>query len=158
SDVLLGDEAALGASAVTAKASTLRRVLLASAVGLLLILTIAWTISFANNRELEQSARDAAAGIRANAGSTAPDAMPSLDDLTRLDSLRQQVQTIGGYNREGAPFRYRWGLYIGADLYPSLRRLYFARFFRLLFVSTQAGLLSNLQSLPAAPAASDSYQ
>src|SRR5262249_27981216 len=102
--------------------------------------------------------RDAAAGIRADAGSTTRDVIPSLDDLTRLDALRQQVQTIGGYNREGAPFRYRWGLYIGANLYPSLRRLYFAQFFRLLFLSTQVGLLSNLQSLPAAPAASDSYE
>ncbi|HEY7336453.1 MAG TPA: ImcF-related family protein [Bryobacteraceae bacterium] len=157
SHVLLGDEAALGASAVAAKPNVLKRALLASAAAVGIFLAIAWSVSFLNNRGLEQSAREAAAGIK-GATSAQADAIPSLDDLTRLDALRQQVQTVGRYNREGAPLRYRWGLYVGEDLYRNIRRLYFQRFFALLFGSTQSGLLANLQSLPPAPAATDSYQ
>ncbi len=156
--VLLGDEAALGASSVSAKASIWKRVALASAAALFLILSIAWIVSFANNRSLETNARDAAAAIKLDTTNAAPGTIPSLDDLTRLDGLRQSLETIGRYNREGAPLGYRWGLYIGDELYPKLRRLYFRKFFSLLFGSTQAGLISNLQSLPPSPAPTDPYQ
>lgn len=156
--VILGDQAAIGASAISAKPSLWKRALLGAAVVLCLILSVAWIVSFAQNRALETSARDAAAAIRLETSGGTPGAIPSSDDLTRLDTLRQSLETIGKYNREGAPLSYRWGLYIGDELYPKLRRLYFRKFFSLLFGSTQAGLLSNLQSLPASPAPADPYQ
>jgi type VI secretion system protein ImpL len=155
-EVVLADEAALGVSAVSVKTSILKRALLASAVGLFLLLSVAWGISFSQNRGLEAGARDAAAAIKLD--NAAPPPVPSFDDLTKLDALRQSLDTISRYNREGAPLSYRWGLYIGDELFPRVRRLYFRRFFQLLFASTQAGLVSNLQSLPAKPGPTDSYQ
>ncbi|HML16319.1 MAG TPA: ImcF-related family protein [Bryobacteraceae bacterium] len=156
--VILADEAALGVSAVTVKSSPWKRAALASAAALGLLLSIAWITSFSQNRGLEASALDASAAVKLNNAAAAPTPVPSLDDLTKLDNLRQSVETIGRYNREGAPLSYRWGLYVGDDLYPKVRRLYFRRFFQLLFGSTQAGLLSNLQALPASPSPTDSYQ
>ncbi len=156
--VLLADEAALGASSVSARASIWKRIALASAAGIFLILSIAWIVSFANNRGLETDARDAAAAIKLDTTAAAPGTIPSLDELTKLDGLRQSLETIGRYNREGAPLSYRWGLYIGDELYPKLRRLYFRKFYSLLFGSAQASLLSNLQSLPPSPAPADPYQ
>ena len=52
--------------------------------------------------------------------------LASVDSLRRLETLRQSLETLTEYNREGAPLGYRWGLYVGNDLYPDVRRLYFA--------------------------------
>jgi type VI secretion system protein ImpL len=154
--VVLADEAALGVSAVSVKTSTLKRALLASAAGLGLLLSVAWTISYFQNSSLEAGAREAAARVKLDNAAAPP--IPSLDDLTKLDALRQSLDTIGRYNREGPPLSYRWGLYVGEKLYPAVRRLYFQRFFQLLFSSTQAGLVANLQTLPAKPGPTDLYQ
>ncbi len=42
-------------------------------------------------------------------------------------------------------------LYVGNDLYPEARRVYFERFKQLLFGQTQAGMLAFLQNLPVTP-------
>jgi type VI secretion system protein ImpL len=154
--VVLADEAALGVSAVSVKTSTLKRALLASAAALGLFLSVAWIVSYSQNSDLEAAARDAAAKVKLDNASALP--VPSLEDLTKLDALRQSVETIGRYNREGPPLSYRWGLYVGEKIYPTVRRLYFARFFQLLFGATQARLLLNLQSFPARPGPTDTYQ
>lgn len=155
-EVVLVDETALGVSAVSVKTSTWKRVLLASAVGLGLLLSLAWIVSFMQNSDLEAGARDASAAIKLDYSAAPP--IPSLDDLTKLDALRQSLDTISRYNREGPPLSYRWGLYIGDDLYPKVRRLYFRRFSQLLFASAQVRLVSNLQSLPAKIGPTDTYQ
>jgi type VI secretion system protein ImpL len=154
--VVLADEAALGVSAVSVKTSTLKRVLLASATALCLLLSVAWIVSYNQNSGLEEAARDAAAKVKLDSAATPP--VPSLDDLTKLDALRQSVETIGRYNREGPPLSYRWGLYVGEKIYPKVRSLYFGRFFQLLFGTTQARLHLNLQSFPARPGPTDTYQ
>lgn len=159
SQVVLADEQALSASAVVVKASVWKRALLASAAALGLLLAIAWTVSFSQNHGLESAAGDAAAAIKtARVDSQSGPPVPSMDDLTKLDNLRQSVETVARYNREGAPLSYRWGLYVGQELYPKVRKIYFQRFFQLLFGSTQASLWSNLQALPAHPSPNDSYQ
>jgi type VI secretion system protein ImpL len=155
-EVVLVDETALGVSAVSVKTSTWKRALLASAVGLCLLLSLAWIVSFMQNSDLEAGARDAAAAIKLDYSAAPP--VPSLDDLTKLDALRQSLDTISRYNREGPPLSYRWGLYIGDELYPKVRRLYFRRFSQLLFASTQVGLVSNLQALPAKTGPTDTNQ
>ena len=42
---------------------------------------------------------------------------------------------------------YRWGLFVGDDLYPEARRVYFARFKQLLFAQTQ----TNNLGFPSGP-------
>ncbi len=154
-DVLLADRAALGASGASVRTNSLRRILLASAAGLCLLLSIAFIVSYAGNRGLESSVLNAAAGIPASEAGGAN--LPSVDALNRLETLRQALETLTRYEREGAPWSLRWGLYAGSDLYPHVRRTYFNRFRQLLFGSTQDGLLQVLKVLPGAPGPSDDY-
>ncbi len=148
-DVLLGDSAAMGASGSSVKAGSTKRILYAAAAVVCLLLAVAFTVSFFKNRGLEAQARDAAVGISA-AESTGSN-LASVDALRKLETLRQSLETLGTYRREGAPWGYRWGLYTGDSLYPEVRRIYFERFKQLLFLQTQNSLLENLRGLPATP-------
>jgi len=157
-DVVLEDKVAMGASGATAQANTLRRVLLASAAALCLILTIGLLVSYGNNKELESEALLAAAGIpsvEVTGANVAP-----LDSLQKLETLRQRLVVLTGYERDGAPWSLRWGLYTGHDLHPELRTLYFKRFHQLLFGQVQSMLEANLAQLPASggPAYAPTYQ
>jgi type VI secretion system protein ImpL len=145
--VLLADRGALGASGSSTKSSRGRRILLAVGAGLCLLLATAFTVSFFRNHGLESQVRDAAQGI-ASGESTGAD-LASLPSLQKLETLRQSMETLASYHRDGAPWSYRWGLYAGDDLYPEARRLYFARFKQLLFGQTQGNIQRFLTSLPA---------
>jgi len=148
-DVLLADRAAQGASGASVKTNAARRILLACAGALCLVFSIGFTVSFFQNRALQARVRDAAVRI-----SLAPPAGPdlaSVNALRNLETLRQSLDTLVTYRREGAPWSYRWWLYSGNDLYLQARRLYFARFRQILFALTQNDILENLRRLPAAP-------
>ena len=146
--VLLADRTAMGASGSSSKTDLWRRVLLILAAALCLIFCIGFTTSFFQNHALEGQVRDARQGtVVAPAATTA-----SLDSLASLEALRQSLDTLSVNKREGAPLSYRWGLYVGNDLYPDVRRLYFQRFKALLLGQTQNSLATFLNGLPAAPA------
>jgi type VI secretion system protein ImpL len=147
-EVLLADRVAMGASGSSAKTDLVRRILLTSAAVVCLIFCIGFTISFFLNRDLEKQIEVAASGT-----SVAPVGtnLASLESLRRLENLRRSLQTLTEYNRDGAPLSYRWGLYIGNDLYTSVRPLYFRRFRQLLLAQTQNTLVTSLGGLPAAP-------
>ena len=147
--IVLADRVAMGASGASTKTNTLRRMLLASGGALCLILIACFTLSYFKNRALENRALDAARGI-SSAESTGL-TLASVDSLRRLDTLRQSLETLTLYRREGAPLSYRWGLYEGDEMYPHVRRLYFEKFRQLLFGQTQAGLLAFLRDLPTTP-------
>ena len=156
-DILLEDRSALGASSSSVKANLLRRVLLASAAALCLLLSIGFIVSYAGNRSLESQVLEAARGIAAveRGGQN----LPSLESLQRLETLRQVLVTLTGYERQGPPLRLRWWLYTGSDLYPDVRRTYFHRAFHpLLFGSTQGALLESLRRLPSNPGPNDPYR
>ena len=147
--VLLADRAAMGASGSSAKTDLLRRILLISAAVLCLVFCIGFTVSFFLNRGLERQVHEA---LQGTAVAPAASNLASVDSLRRLEALRQSLETLTVYDREGATLRYRWGLYVGGDLYPDVRRLYFTRFKALLFGQTQNSLAVFLSGLPAAPA------
>jgi type VI secretion system protein ImpL len=148
-DLLLADQAAKGASASSIRASVPRRILLLTAAALCLIYSIALMVSFGKNRALANDVKQASAGIAA-VGSSG-DAIPSLDSLKRLETLRASLETLTTYNRKGAPWSYRWGLYIGDDLYPEVRKLYFADFRRMLLLPTQNIIVDGMRGLPPTP-------
>jgi type VI secretion system protein ImpL len=154
-DVILADRAALGASGRNVRADFIRRLLFAGGALLALLLTTAFTVSWLGNRALEHRVLEAARGI--SAIPSGGDELPSIDSLQRLETLRQSVETLARYHRDGAPWSLRWGLYTGNSLYPSVRRLYFGRFHSLMFGSTQVGILAWLQRLPDAPGPTDEY-
>src|SRR6185295_18665469 len=127
--------------------------LLACGAVLCLIFTIGFLVSYLHNRDLESRTLEAARGISSAESSGLN--LASADSLRKLETLRQSLETLTTYEREGAPLSLRWGLYTGDSLYPEVRRLYFNRFHQVLFGQTQATLLSTLQRLPLAPAPSD---
>jgi type VI secretion system protein ImpL len=148
-DILLADRAAMGASGAGTKAGFWQRCLFATAAALCFLLMVFFTISFFNNRSLEGKVRDAAAGI--SSVQSAGGGLAPVESLRKLESLRQAMEALVRYRREGAPLFYRWFLYVGNDLYPEARRVYFDRFKLLLFGSTQTAILANLRTLPATP-------
>ena len=147
--MILGDRVAMGASGASVKTNLLRRVLLASAAVLCLVVSTGFLVSYLRNHALETAVQQAAAGTPAVAANS--DALPSVESLRRLESLRQSLATLTTYHREGAPLSYRWGLYVGDDLYPHVRRLYFDRFHGMLLGQTQNAMLDSLRALPAKP-------
>jgi len=158
SGVVLEDKIAMGASGATVQANTLRRVLLACAAVLCLILAIAFTVSYVNNKDLEtetlKAARDIPA-VEVTGTSVAP-----LDSLQKLDTLRQKLVILREYEPpHGAPWSLRWGLYTGHEVYHEVWRIYFNRYHDLLFGQVQTSLLSSLQQLPRTPGpASPAFQ
>ncbi len=145
--VLLADRSAMGASGASTKTSGARRILFGLAASLCLLFAIFFTISFFKNHSLETQVSDAAKGI--GSGEAVGADLASVDSLRKLDTLRQSVETLTYYHREGAPLSYRWGLFVGDDLYPEARRLYFARFKQLLLGQTQTNTVAFLNGLPA---------
>lgn len=154
-DVLLQDRAALGASASSTQTSFLRRLLLSLATAIFVVCIIGFTISYFGNRALENQVLTAAQGISAAEG--AGTQLASLDALQRLEKLRQSLGTLRQYQTAGPPLHLRWGLYVGDSLYPAASKVYFNRFYQLLFAQTQNALLATLRGLPAAPGPNDAY-
>jgi type VI secretion system protein ImpL len=148
-DVLMADRAAAVASGTSTHTIVLRRVLLGAAVLVCLVAAAGCTVSFFLNRELESQVRRAS---QAEAASPADATVASVVSLSKLEILRQSLATLREYRRAGAPWRYRWGLYVGNDLYDGARRIYFKRFQQVLFGQTQEALVTFLSGLPAAPA------
>jgi type VI secretion system protein ImpL len=154
-DIVLRDSAAMGASGASVKTSMARRVLLASAAGLCLLYSILLMVSYFNNRSLERDALTAARNIQA--GEAAGAGIASQDALVRLETLRQSLAKLTGYEDNGAPLFHRWGLYMGSRMYPEVRKIYYAKFRQLLFGQTQNGMMTFLQRTPPVPAPSDDY-
>jgi type VI secretion system protein ImpL len=148
-DLLLADQVARGASASSVRASMPRRILLFTACTLGLAYSAVLVFSYTHNRTLETQVVRAAQGIASvdAAGMTAA----SLDSLQKLETLRQSLETLESYNRNGAPWSYRWGIYSGDALYPEVRSAYFANFRRLLLLQTQNAMVESLRGLPATP-------
>jgi type VI secretion system protein ImpL len=148
-NVLLEDSIAMGASGSSTQASFLRRAGFLALSVLCLALSVAFIVSYARNRALETEVAEAARAI--SAAPPVGSDLPSADSLTRLETLRQSLERLGTYRKEGAPWSLRWGLYTGDDLYPHVRRLYFDHFHQLLFGQTQTSLLAYMRNLPFTP-------
>jgi type VI secretion system protein ImpL len=158
SDVILRDRTAMGASGQSMRAEQARRILAGFGAALLAVWSIGMTVSYFRNRGLESRVDVAARGIAQTESGGGGQELPSRDSLERLDTLRDTVELLSFYEREGPPLSLRWGLYVGGDMYPTARTLYFSRFKQLLFGSTQASLLEWLHKLPDKPGPDDAYK
>jgi type VI secretion system protein ImpL len=154
-EVVLGDEAAIRFTQGGERVGFLRRATLAAAVGVALLLSMAFAISYRGNRALQRGTSDAARGIAAIAPNNVD--FPPPDALRRLDALRAQLDTLSAYEHDGPPLSLRWGLYGGSALYPEVRRAYFGGFERLMFANTRAAMLAALRGFPDAPRPNDDY-
>jgi type VI secretion system protein ImpL len=154
-DIVLGDRDASAASGSSVKTSALRRILFASAAGLCLLYATALVVSYARNHALQGRVVDAATALASTPAASQD--LPSGDTLRRLDALRQELVTLGTYERDGAPLSMRWGLYSGSEVYREAWRLYFGRFRDVLFGGTQASMIDTLRRLPVSPTPTDVY-
>ena len=155
-DVVLGDTAALDLARGGTGLNFLRRSLLVAGIAAVALLAIGMTVSFANNRALERSVRVAAQSFAELPASDVD--LPALGTLQRLDSLRMWIDTLRRWDSDGAPMRYRWGLYAGGSLYGAVRHVYFAGFDKVLFHGTFASMLSALRTMPDVPRPTDDYE
>ena len=155
-DVILSDKDGMAASGTSTKTSATRRLLLSVAAVVSLIAVTCFTVSFVRNRSMVNTAAEAANGMGVvdPAGQDAA----NVDSLRKLETLRQSLERLANYDREGAPWSMRMGLYTGTDLYPKIRKLYYRRFDQMLLAQTRTGMLGTMQRLPAAPGpATDEY-
>ncbi len=155
-EVLLKDRVALSASGFSSRVSLLRRIALASVIGIALVFALGFLTSFVGNFFLERSVKQAVDDVRAIRAT--PGQTPSVDQLQRLDRLRQELEELATNSREGVPWHLRWWMYSGEDIYPPARQVYFDQFSNLLFAETQARLLTALRVVKEKPEPTDSYE
>jgi type VI secretion system protein ImpL len=154
-DVVLRDHAAMKVTAGGTRVNHLRRGLVAAAAVACLLLNVAFTVSYRNNRRLLRDVLAASTGAGAIPREVV-DFAP-VEDLTRLEALREQAARLSDFDRGEGPLRYHWGLYAGDRIHPGVRTLYFDRFSDLLWGRTRSELLSTLEGLPDAPTGADEY-
>ncbi len=154
-EVIFKDSAALTTSTLSIKVGLHKRFVLAAAMAIFLVLILGFSVSSIRNKRLENQVVAAAQDL--SDVHPGPTQLPSLDDLGKLENLRQLLETLENYKLHGRPLSMRWGLYEGNRLYPEVRRIYFQHFQEMLYRQAQASLLQTLISLPSSPGPNDRY-
>jgi type VI secretion system protein ImpL len=155
-ETILGDKSALSATQQTAPARLFRRILYASLAFIFAICTALFAISYLNNLALENRLIGAAQSLPVPVD-VASATVPSLTDLQALDQLRLTIVQLDGFERNGVPWTYRFGLYQGDKLAARARQIYFARFRPMLLNSAHANFVTYLRGLPNTPAPGADY-
>ena len=157
-DVLVKDRVALAASGTSSRVNLLRRIALAAALLLALVLGIGFAVSFFGNRALQTRVRDAMGALKTlEMNPTQP---ATAGDLRKLDNLRAELVKLSDWEANGAPWSMRWGLYTGHEVYRDAMPFYFDRFNRLLFAETQKRIIESMSVLadnPPPNAPNDAY-
>lgn len=139
-DVILVDQPATSVTQRNVKVNFMRRLLLACAAVLALLMAIWWLVSYNNNRAL---VNEAVASAQAVPSAPLPSGqLASLDSLQRLNRIRTTLATLNDYHDNGAPWGYRALLYTGDDVREPLRTTYYALFRKVLLGPTQDNLLA----------------
>ena len=152
-EMILSDKSALSATQQTAPARLFRRILFASLAFVFAAYTLCLMLSYLNNAALERSLQSAAHELPAAGAAEGP----GLADLQALDQLRQSLLRLQGYQQNGPPWSYRFGLYQGDKLVVPARQIYFDHFRVMLLNPTQANFAGYLRSLPPSPAPGADY-
>jgi len=146
-DVILKDRAGNTAPRVDTREQSYRHLAFGAVGAVFLILSLLWVNSWRNNRQLLDDVESAV-----GATSIAPPTAATPIAITELESLREPLVRLLGYQRHGAPPSYRWGLYSGSDVTAELDHLYFDRFRRIFVTPVVEALTGRFLSLqPNAP-------
>jgi type VI secretion system protein ImpL len=153
--VIFGDKAALTATNQTAPARLFRRILYGTLAFLLAVYAILLLVSFLNNSAIEHQISAAAKALPVSSATSV--SLPSLTDLQALDRLRQTIVQLDGYQQDGAPWSYRFGLYEGDKLEVRARSIYFDRFRPMLLNPAHGNFVAYMHQLPDAPATNGDF-
>jgi type VI secretion system protein ImpL len=148
SRLVLGDKTALESSRASTRVSVVKRVLWASLCALIFTYLVLLTISFFNNKSLED--RVAAAAAQPITRSTGA-SFASLNDLQNMDQLRIALIQLDGYRKDGPPLMYRWGVYKGDALYAATCQVYGQRLRSLLLSRTVANIMVKIATVQSPP-------
>jgi type VI secretion system protein ImpL len=154
-DVILRDRAGDAMAQGGMHVNLWRRGLLASVAGMSLLWLLGMPVSCVNNRRLAARTLEAAQGLQGVFATEAD--VPSPETLNNLDRLRQGLETLADYEREGPPLRLRWGLYMGSALYRQLGKVYLDRLDAVLLRATRASLVRALGTVPDVPRGAGDY-
>jgi type VI secretion system protein ImpL len=147
-EVILVDDAAFKMTGGGTRVDLLRRGLLGAAAAACLLLSLGFTVSFANNRGLLKRAHRSLAAVGSVGG--VPGTLGT-NDLAELDELRAINAQLRHYERDGRPLHYQFGLYSGDTVHSSVRGVYFERFRLAMWNATRERLLGYLRTLPDRP-------
>jgi type VI secretion system protein ImpL len=153
--VILPDPIGRAVAFASSQQTMYKRIAFGAAAALGLIAGLFWIRSWWNNASLLgdiEAAAQTSDTFRPNVR-----AVPSHDTLKGLDGLRVQLQTLLDYDRHGAPWRMRSGLYAGEHVLPAAYGLYFQRFQQLFFEEILSSFSGTLKRLPLSPDSRNSY-
>ncbi len=114
----------------------------AAAAIALIVLTYSWVANRSLLLRVEAAAASPAVRAELQQG------LPSSENLTALEQLRQRVEELSSYQRDGAPIRMRAGLYAGNQVTDAARAAYFRHFNRSLLDKAHGTLATYLSALP----------
>ena len=151
-EIILGDKSALSSSRQTAPARLFRRILYGTLACLLALYCFFLVLSYVNNAAIKHRIENAARALPKMTENSST--MPSVSDLSTLDNLRQTIVQLDEFEKNGAPWRYRFGLYQGKKLRTQAWNIYFDRFRPMLLNPAQIAMVNSMRALPDAPPAS----
>jgi len=151
SGVILGDKSALAPTRQSAPARIFRRILFGTLAFVFALFTFFVLTSYFKNAALERRIREDAQALPVTEAEASR--IPGISDLRSLDDLRQVIVQLDGFEHNGPPLSYRFGLYQGEQLRDRARRVYFDRFRPLFLNATQTAFIEHLRSLPDVPLA-----
>jgi len=144
--VVLADRLGATARFTNKKSDLRRRIAWGALAGVSAILAFCFLRSWWNNNNLLDEV-EVAAQMRYQP--QAPGSLPTDNNLRAMEALRQQLATLTEYEKDGAPWRMRWGLYTGSRIYPRVRETYFLRFRQMFFQDAHANMATTLSRLSA---------
>jgi|GEM_PF-969788 len=157
-DVVLADPAANSIARGGVRVQRTRRAVFASAIAASVLLALGITVSWFGNRALSdriaRAATDVAAVQPREPGNVS---FPQEQSLRRLETLRSLLDTVRTYEKDGAPWHLRFGLWDGQALLGSARPIWDTGFRNQLFTVSWNALSDSLRRLPDVPSASDDY-
>jgi type VI secretion system protein ImpL len=127
----------------------------AAALLLAMMVLLPSSCTFLRNRELIATSEKLA--LDASKVNWADTNIGVVDKARRLDDMRAQLKQLDDWNHEGAPLAYRWGMYVGDDLYEPLRQVYVANLQTAFAIPTKARLEDELRGVGDAGLTTDQY-
>lgn len=150
--VVLADSAGHEAPRPDTRPHLYRNVAFASVGSMCLLFSMVCANSWVNNRNLLNSFQ---ATVNSMQRVIAP--TPGPDTINELETLRSRLADLQGFEMNGAPLSYRWGLYSGHALSGAMNELYFNRFRRLFMDPMLASFVRDLSATATGASQNDIY-